>query len=162
MVDCESKLKALKEKYFTLEKKYSLPSFEKLNEDFQIEKIAEEETDLVLREVRKVMVDKFSNYLRFVEGILHPSEAPVFVFSIIKTLGVEEKNLLSDSYRILSRLEVDFLELDIEFSEIKESEFILKSFKEWQEVKKKLLAVIKTIKDNWDNKASENSKSYFG
>ena len=50
---CESCLEELKKKYEKLQKQYSLPSFEKLNEEFDIEKIAENETDFLLREVRK-------------------------------------------------------------------------------------------------------------
>ena len=68
----ESKLKKLKENYSIIQKKHSLPKFEELNENFFIEKLAEVETDLLIREVRRLMGDKLVNYMRFVENLLNP------------------------------------------------------------------------------------------
>ena len=45
MVKKESQLNEVKKNYEKFQKKYNLPSFKNLNEDFQIEKIAENETD---------------------------------------------------------------------------------------------------------------------
>ena len=49
----ESDLVRLKKDYAKLQKKYSLPSFENMNQDFSIEKAAELETDYLIREIRK-------------------------------------------------------------------------------------------------------------
>jgi hypothetical protein len=158
----EPDLISLKKDYKEIQEKYNLPSFEELNEDFQIEKTAEVETEHLIREVRKFMADKFSNYLRFTEAILHPVNAPMFVFSIIKSLGVEEKNKLTEVYKKLTKNEVRLIELDVKFSEEKEAEFIKRSYKIWQEVKEDLSEILGRIKDNWDNKFEVNGKSYFG
>jgi hypothetical protein len=87
-------LTKLKEAYSKFQAKYSLPSFEQLNEDFQIEKAAELETDFVLREIRRYITDKFFNYLRFIESILTPNNPPMFVFAITKTLGTKDREKL--------------------------------------------------------------------
>ena len=47
MEDCK-KLEKLKADYKIFQAKYSLPNFDELNEDFQIEKISESETDFIL------------------------------------------------------------------------------------------------------------------
>ena len=73
MEDCK-KLEKLKTDYKVFQEKYSLPNFDELNEDFQIEKISESETDFILREVRKYVTDKFFNYLRFIESASLSSE----------------------------------------------------------------------------------------
>lgn len=158
----KSDLEKLKEDYKEIQKKYNLPTFEELNKDFQIEKIAEVETDFLIREVRKFIVDKFSNYLRFIETILQPVNAPMFVFSIIKSIGAEEKKRLTDVYKKLVKNEVRLIELDIEFVEKKEVEFVKESYKIWQEIKKDILEVVEVIKKNWDNKFETNNKGYFG
>ena len=80
MVKEESCLDVLKVRYGKLQKKYSLPSFENLNEDFQIEKVCCEETELVLKEISKIMGEKFSSYHRLVETLVNPTNAPFFVF----------------------------------------------------------------------------------
>lgn len=155
-------LEKLKKDYIKIQKKHHLPSFEKLNEDFQIEKIAEIETEILIREIRRFMAEKFSNYLRFVETILNPVNAPMFVFSVIKTINLEEKNKLTEIYKKLAKIEVRLVEVDIEFSEEKEAEFINESCRVWQEIKKDLLNLVNIIKKNWDNKFEMNDKGYFG
>ena len=45
-------LEQLKKDYEVIRKKYNLPGFKELNEDFYIEEIAESETDILLRKIR--------------------------------------------------------------------------------------------------------------
>ena len=158
----ESKLDKLKRKFKVIEIRYNLPSFEKLNEDFAIEKAAEVETDILIREIRKIVSDKLFNYLRFVEGILQPVNVPMIIFSIIKTLGEVEKAKLSEIYKKLAKMEIRLFEIDVSFSEEKEAEFIRDSYRIWQEVKLDALNVVEVIKKNWDNKSEFNNKHYFG
>jgi len=160
--DKESCLKVLKEDYKKLQKKHNLPSFDELNKDFQIEKAADIETDYLLREVRRFIAEKFSDYLKFIESILHPINVPIFVFSFIRTLRAEEKNKLMEVYKELAKREIEIIELDIDFNEEKEARFINESYKLWQGVKKDILDVINRIKNNWDNKFEVNNKGYFG
>ena len=162
MVKKESQLSEVKKNYEKFQKKYNLPSFKKLNEDFQIEKIAENETDYLLREVKKVMADKFYNYLRFTETLLNPVNAPLFVFSIIKSIDAEKKKKLNEIYKKLAKNEIRIIEVDLIYSEEKEAEFIKESYKLWQEVKEELMDIIKNVKGNWDNKLEGKRKGYFG
>ena len=158
----KDKLKKLKEDYLEIQKKYKLPSFEKLNEDFQIEKVAEVNTDHLIREVRKFMADKFSNYLRFIEMLLNPVNVPMFVFYFVKSLNAEDKTRLSESYKKLAKIEIDLIEADVQFSEQKEAEFIKESYKIWQEIKEDIIKMIDSVKNNWDTKIKPNDKGYFG
>lgn len=158
----ESKLKELKKEYLKIEKKYKLPSFNKLNEDFHIEKAADTETDFLIREIRKMVSDKPYNYLRFVETLINPVNAPMSLMSVIKILGEAEKNKLTEIYKKLVKNEVMLIETDINFSEEKEAEFIKETYKVWQEIKKDFAEVFKAINKNWDNKSEGNSKKYFG
>lgn len=158
----QSNLEKLKKEYQNLQKKYNLPSFQELNEDFQIEKVAETETDIPVREIRKLVSDKLANYLRFTETLLHPINAPMFVFSIIKTINLEQKNKLTSAYKELAKNEVKLIGIDLSFSEEKEAEFVKESYELWQKVKKDLLEIVEMIKKNWDTKFEVNDKSYFG
>ena len=158
----ESKLEKLKKDYEVIRKKHDLPSFEKLNEDFQIEKAAEVETDILIREVRRFIADKLAGYMRFIETLLNPVNAPMFVFSIIKTLGMEEKKKASEIYKKLTKNEIKLIRLDTEFSEEKEDEFIKSSYELWQEIKIVFLSILDKIDENLDTKIEEKNKGYFG
>lgn len=158
----ESKLEKLKENYKKIQQLHNLPDFEKLNSEFSIEKLAEIETDFLIREVTKIMAEKFSNYLRFVELVLNPSNSPMFIFSIIKTMGENEKKKFSEIYKELARIELDLIELDVDFNEKKEADFINNSYKTWINMKKDFFDIISGIKSNWNNKSENNKNGYFG
>ena len=162
MAKKEQTLEELKQKYKKLQEKYSLPSFESLNEDFVIEKAYETETDLLLREIRKFMWDRIGNYLRLIEGILNPVNAPMFIFSIVKILGIEEKKRLSEIYRELTKLEIRVIATDLDYNEKKEAEFINNSYSLWQKIKKDLVNILEKIYKKWDDKSEASSKGYFG
>ncbi len=158
----ENKLESLKKNYEVIRKKHSLPEFEELNKDFQIEKISEYETDLLVREVRRFISDKLSNYLRFIEGLLNPVNVPVFVFSIVKSLSSEDREKLSEIYKRIARMEVKIIELDLEYDEKKEADAVREFSEIWQKDKKVLLEIVSTIDSNWDVKSSSAKKGYFG
>ena len=157
----KSKLKKLKEEYSKIQEKYGLPNFSKLNEDFRIEKTAQTETDFLVREIRESMGETLENFLRFVEAILNPVNVPMFLFPIIKSLNVEEKNKLSEIYKKLSKLEIDSMKL-IDYSEKKEAEFIKNSYKIWQEIKKDFVKLIEAVENKTEAKVEKSEKGYFG
>ena len=158
----ESDLEDLKKDYKKVQEKYNLPDFVELNKDFNIERIADTQTYFLVREVRKFMADRFSNYLRFIEALLNPVNAPMFVFSIVKSINNEEKKKLTEIYKNLAQIEIEIIDLDIQFVEEKEAEFIKEAYNSWQKIKKDMLEIIKVIKKNWDNKDEVNGKQYFG
>lgn len=161
-MDKESSLEDFKKEYGKIQVKHGLPDFSELNNYFQIEKAAEHETDFVLREIRKIIADRLFNYARFVESLLNPVNVPMFVFSVVKTLDVKEKEDLTEIYKKLAKREIDLIELDVESTEEKEAKFIKDSFELWQEIKKDFLNVIKVVKKNWDAEEKEGKKDYFG
>ena len=155
-------LEVLKKEYEKLQKKQKLPSFEEMNEDFYIEKIAENETDMLIREVRRMVGDRLANYMRLIENLLNPVNVPMFVFTILRMIGPEEKKKLSEIYKKLVQNEIKFVERDLEFDEDKEAEFIRDSYKLWQEIKKELAEIFEKVEKHQDNKTEENNKGYFG
>ncbi|MBU3907313.1 MAG: hypothetical protein KKA64_03625 [Nanoarchaeota archaeon] len=158
----KSCLAELKKEYEILQKKHNLPSFKELNEEFSVEKVTEVETDYLLREMRRYIADKISNYMRLVETMLNPVNAPMSVFSMIKTLGTSDKKLLLEAYKKMVEIEIKLMKIDIEYSEKGEAEFIKFVFDSWQEIKKKIIDVAGTIEKNIDNKFENSNKGYFG
>ena len=159
---CESCLEELKKEYAKLQKKYSLPSFEKLNEEFDIEKIAENETDFLLREVRKAIMDKVINYLRFIEMLLNPSNAPMFFLSLIKGLNSQDKRILERMYEKLGTLEIDVICLDCKYNEKDEADFIKKLTKEWKDISDEMIKLTEILKRNWSQKSGKGERDYLG
>ena len=160
--DEENKLEKLKKEYDKIQKKYKLPSYKELNEDFGIEKLSETDTELLTRELRKFVGDYLSRVLRTIESLLSPSNVPMFVFSIVKSIDAEDKKKLSDMYKELAKSEVKFIKLDFGFNEEKEAEFVKDSYNVWQTTKKDFLKIMEKVDMKWDDKAETNNKGYFG
>lgn len=161
MEKLKSDLEELKKKYSEIQKKHKLPSFEELNKDFAIEKIAETETDFLIRNIRVCIGETLENFLRFVEAILNPINSPMFMYPIIKAVGNDEKEKLMNLLKEISKLEIEMMKM-IEYSEEKEAEFIKKSFKLWQSIKKDFLEFVETIEKKIDFKSETDVKGYFG
>lgn len=160
--DEKNDLEKIKEKYSVFQGKYGLPEFSLMNEDFLIEKISDVDGEFFLKEVIKIVSEKLSNYFRIVESLLNPVNGPMFNYTIVKTLGPEEKKKLEEIYKKLSKLEIDLLELDIKHSEEKEASFLREVHSVWQEIKEDFLIVLDVVKKNWDAKKEVNGKGYFG
>ncbi|MFC1666198.1 hypothetical protein ACFLZF_00605 [Nanoarchaeota archaeon] len=158
----ESNIDELKKDYQIIQDKYNLPCFEELNKDFCIEKLSEIETDYLIREIRKLIADKFVSYLKFVETLLHPVNVPIFILSIVRLIDNKDKAKLSKIYEKLAKSEIEIVELDLVFCETKEAEFINNSYSLWQEIREDLLVFIRKIKNDWNVKPQINEKNYFG
>jgi hypothetical protein len=155
-------LEELKKEYEKFKDRYNLPDFSELNELFDIEEI-EGETDFLLRKMRRAISEKTSGYLRFIETILNPSNAPMFFFKLVKKLNEEDKEFLTKVYDILGNFEIEILSLELDYSEEKEAEFIKKVFNVFnQEIKIKFLEIIKRLENGDNDKKRESNGSYFG
>ncbi|MEX0932873.1 MAG: hypothetical protein WDZ77_02115 [Candidatus Pacearchaeota archaeon] len=162
MSNTELTLNELKKRCSSFQKKYELPTFEQLNEDFQIEKICENETDFLIREIRKFIADRLYNTLRFIETLLNPVNAPVFIISLSKAMSPEDKRSFGEIYKNLAKKEIELFKLDFVYSEEKEAKFIKESYNFWQGIKNQIFSSIENAEKGLDRKLEEKEKGYFG
>ncbi|MEK6873080.1 MAG: hypothetical protein AABW90_03650 [Nanoarchaeota archaeon] len=157
----EHSIEELKEKYKKLQTKYNLSEFTELNKLFDIEEI-DPETEFLLKKIRGAISEKIIGYLRFIDIILNPSNAPIFFFRLVKKLNGTDRDSLTKIYEKLEKFEIRAIALDIEYSEKDESEFIkdiLKAFD--RELKKDFLTIIEKLKSEEESSKKING-SYFG
>ena len=152
-------LAELKKKYNEHEKKFNIPSFEKLNEDFEIDKI-DKESECFLRVVRKVMMEKIVNSLNFLDMLSNPVNAPRIYYSFLKGMGSEDKKAIDEIYIKLGQLSIESLALEIEYDEKKEAEMIKRSFNDWNSAKPKFKKLMEHIKK--PNGEIKKERSYYG
>jgi len=158
----ENNLSNLKRKYNKFKEKYNFVDFYELNKLFDIEDI-DSETDFLIRKIRRVISDKIAGYLRFIEIILNPANAPMFFFKFIKKLDEGDKKQLTEVYETLGKFELEIVGLDLNYDEEKEANFIKRVYKLFSEdVSKKLLDVVKKMGNNSKEKKESENKSYFG
>jgi len=157
-----SDLTELKEKYEVLRKKFNLPDFNSLNKVFDIEEI-DSESDLLVRKIRRFLSEKLAGYMRFIEVLLNPSNAPIYFFKLIKKLDEIDRETLSVMYDKLGKIEIETISLDLNYNEEKEGEFIKKLYRLYEDdVRLKLLEILGKLGNGDNNKKKDNSGSYFG
>lgn len=152
-------LKDFKKDYSKYIEKYKLPKFEELNEDFEIDKL-EKDTDYLLRAIRKLMMEKIVNSVNFLEMLLNPVNMPRMYLPYIKTMSMEDKQVIDSLYDSLAKLTLISLDLEIGFSEDGEAELIKKIFSEWRVLKPDFKKIISGI--NNPRAAVKRERSYFG
>ena len=158
---CEDPMNEIKNKYKELQKKYSLPSFEQLNEEFDIGK-SDFNNETILRDIRKAIVTKAFSILSFTELLLNPSNGSMFYMFLVKGINSKEKEILNNLFEKLGDIEIDSFKLDINYNEKKEAEFINEKFKKWQEIKPEIDKVIESLSKGWNTRGIKKEKSYFG
>ena len=158
----EYNLDILKKEYEKFYKKYKLPNFSELNQEFEIEKLQEKETEFLLREIRRAISDKIAAFLRFFELFLNPQAAPVFVLNMLKSLNNRDKELIEQIYHELVNYELTAINLDIVYDEKKEAGFIKDIYKKWQVLKQELQEFSKVIERMKIKEQDMKKKSYFG
>lgn len=151
----------LEKKYEVLKKKFKLPDFDLIDEDFGIEKIPYE-NNFLLREIRRVVSDKVSHYNKFIEMMLSPVNVPLFVYSFAKSLRADDKIKLGELYNTLSKDSFSVVKLDLVYNEENEAEYISDVYGKWQKIKKVLYDIIENVEKNSDKSFEGSNKDYYG
>jgi len=164
MTEKNEKQEKSDEKYNELSKKYALPDSLKLSEDFDIEKVLQKsaKSKFLLRDIRKTMNDKLTSYLHLFETLANPSSAPIFIFSILKNIGEDDKKKVKEMYDLLAKVQIEVLKLDTVYSEEKEAEFIKKTYILWEKIKNNIFSLIETLEKGFDASITSVKRGYVG
>ena len=150
------------ETYNELAQKHSLPEFEKIAEDFDIEKIQDKESIFLIREVRRAINEKIAAYIHLFETLINPSAPPMFVFSILRNISQEDKETIKKIYKAISRTQIEVMKLDTVYKEEEEIKFINETFIIWQELKPIIYKLIERFESSFDEDDTSKKRSYFG
>lgn len=154
------KFDKVKEIYGDLAKRYKLPSFKELNEDFEIYK-AGKDKDCLLRSVRKVMMDKIVNAMGFLEMLLNGVNVPRMYLPYLKTATLEDRKSMEKIYSVLSELSILSLQLELNYSERGEADLIKKVSSSWKSIRPEFKKIMGNVhKPSLDTPRKD--RSYFG
>ncbi len=147
--------------YDELKQKHDLPKFEKLAEDFDIEKIADKESIFLIREIRRAINEKITAYLHLFETLINPNAPPMFVFSILRNSSDKNKNIVKEIYKMLSKIQIEAMKLDTIYKEDIEVKFVNETFSTWQELKLRIYKLIENFEANFEENDTSQNRSYF-
>jgi hypothetical protein len=152
-------LKNLKEDYKKVGEKYNLPSFEELNRDFDVEKI-DRESEVLLKHIRKVMMEKIVNSLSFLEMLLNPMNIPRMYMAYVNSMSESDRKVIGEIYSRFSELIVLSLEREVSYDEKDEAEIIKKILDSWRSSEKDIRKILQGVRKPVEK--SKREKDYFG
>ena len=154
-------LQDLKAQYEVLRKKYSLPEFIEVNRIFEIEKI-DKESEILLKVIRRVIMEKVVNFLGFIEMLLNPVNIPRVYMGYIRGIAQSDRKSIEKIYNNLSELNLKALHLEVEYSEKGEAELIKEICKAWNDLKPDFKLIFENINKAWSANETRKERSYFG
>lgn len=138
---------AIRDQYEKLRKQYkNLPTFEKLDFEFEI-RIIEEQAALP-REIRKHIMERLQQYAEYLNELLQP-EPTVANLRESQDFTAKEKGEMYDLYKRLMIAHRAGMEVAISGEEKANVAYIIEICKDWDKVKKQMLAIIKKVKASW-------------
>jgi hypothetical protein len=156
-------LDEIKKEYDILKNKYKLPEYSDLNRLFDLEGLETSTKEFLLRKIRRLISETTANYLRFLETLLNPTNAPAFFFKLLRKMDPKDKENLGDIYERIGKMEIKIIQLDLDYNEAKEAEFIKLSYEIFdKEIKKQLVEIIDRLTKEGNSVSKEYTKSYLG
>jgi hypothetical protein len=159
-------MKNIKESYKKLSEKHNLPSFEELDNEFELLYTREIfEISHPLSFVRRRMFDKISSISGTIHEILQPNPSSIVGLQESSFFSKEEKKEnLTNLFKELMVLLRSTASLEIELTEEGEAESIRETLKKWKEIKPQLIKIAAKLRDGWKKETTSTKKdhNYFG
>tara|TARA_Y100000034_G_C6807165_1_gene362509 strand:- start:273 stop:728 length:456 start_codon:yes stop_codon:yes gene_type:complete len=151
----------MKKQYNELRKKYTLPTYKELNNNFELDYIEDEY--FLIRTIRRRIHEKIVFFARLFERIIFPNQAIMIEIYESKFFSEKEKKDLINSYEELLELDRKALSLNISSEDKKEAEYIKLVSKKLPNLIKKSQFILTKLDSSWKDKKTDLTKNhYFG
>ncbi len=153
----------IKAAYAPLAKKYKLPDYEALNQEFEIETL--EDTNFLLRNIRTKISEKMEFCIKLLASILQP-EQNITDLQECKMFSDEQKKKIYSLYKNLM-VQMRFAGvLSMASTEKEEAAYLAKFYAEWSTkngYRNQLRSTLQTLTDSWAKETEvEDDLGYMG
>ena len=141
----------LKQEYGILEKKYSLPKFELLDQEFEIRAIEINRSGILIKTLLRVITSKLNLFMNYLEPVI--SAPPQTLHSLIEMKKIldQDRSRIFEFYKEISILLHENLKIEL-MQEKDIAAQIKKILKQWPEIKSKEIEFLEKITDAWKKK----------
>ena len=158
-------MQAVKEAYAQIQKKYSLPTYDELNQEFELFYVSPiTEISFPLRFVKRRIVDRLINLGHMLQNILEPNPNSSVSLRESGFFTTEEKEQLFQLFKQIMVLERTAVYLEAENDEKADVRYIQDAYKAWTVIKKAVTPLLAKLPEGWqqEEKPVEREKeSYF-
>lgn len=141
----------LKQEYSILEKKYSFPRFEQLDQEFEIRAIEINRSGILIKAVLRVITSKLNLFMNYLEPVI--SAPPQTLHSLIEMRNISDldRSRMFEFYKGISILLHENLKIEL-MQEKDIAAQIKKILKQWPEIKNKEVEFLEIITNAWKKK----------
>lgn len=139
--------KDIEKQYNELRKKFKLPEYKDLDDEFEISDL--EKTNFLLRAIIRRIAERFDFYTTMLEEVLQPDTSNLYAMHETRFFDENEKKRMYDLYSRLMNFNRQSIEVTLEHNEKNEVGFINSVFNEWNQLKQELLGFINKMKSSW-------------
>ncbi len=151
----------IEQEYARLSKKYKLPKFKDIDDEFEISALDNEK--FLIKNILRGISEKLEFYIEFISSLVHPDGSSISSMYEIRFFSEDEKNGMYNLFKRLMKIDRNIIELVLKNDEKEQSDFLNKFFNDWQNVKRELLRYIEKMKDSWEKQSTiEEDIGYFG
>ena len=151
----------VEKEYIKLSKKYNLPNFKEINEEFEIGDL--ENASFLLRNILRKIAEKLEFYSTLINDVMQPDTSSLSGMHETRFLSESDKNNMYALFKKIMKSYRNIIKLVLENNEKNQAEFIRNFFSEWFEIKKQLINYLGKMKDSWEKETTvKEDLEYFG
>lgn len=147
----QEELEELKKEYTSLAQKYGLPSFEELDDNFEISII--EDSRFLLRKIMGNIEEKLELFIKILTSVIQP-EQNIADLSECRAFDEEQKKEIFEIYKKLMKFKRVMDSLCVSSTEKEEAECISSFYAEWNRekgLKTELKNTINKLEKSWES-----------
>jgi len=149
-----------KKVYQRFKRKYNLPEFDAINNEFEISTIEDEQ--FFLREIRRKMYDRLSTLSKFLKQILFP-EADIIDMHESRTFTDEEREKIYSLFRTILYLLRQNMLTAMDETDKKTADYIKLVWQKWKTIKRESKWIIEKSAKSWTKETElKEELAYLG
>ena len=151
----------IEKEYTKLSKKYKLPKFKDIDNEFEISSL--ESPSFLIRNILRKIEEKLIFYIDVIGNLVHPDASSLSNMYEVRYFSDDEKNDIYNLFKKLMKVDRNIIEVVLKNSDKEQAEYLNKFFNDWLEIKKELLKYIEKMKESWEKQSTiEEDTPYFG
>ncbi len=151
----------IKSEYDVLIKKHKLPSFNKLDKEFEIRALEENRSGRPVKAILRVMAGKLRGFLETLDPVVSPNPNSIHSMIAVNNLSNSLKTEMYGFYKKIGALYQKCLFYDLEDDD-ESAEFIKKLWVQWISIKKTQKRYMKLIIETWSKEVPKEKAGYHG
>ena len=151
-----TKIEELKKGYSALAKKHSLPSFDKLDEQFEIRSIDLEKGNLINSIIRTI-ASQINNHLDNIYQAINPNQNSFYSMLLYNALNDKDREKISMFYQHTIELQFQAM-LALSGTEQEKIEYINIIYNKYPAIKKELRQYLNLFIEAWEKIIKQDSK----